>query len=200
MRFDLFSSAPPETVMIEGNEYQINSDFRVGVSAEGIFQSDQIDEIKVCLLLRLYYPVIPSNVQLAVERLLWFYRGGEEERKEEKKQRYQRRTSNDPAYSFSQDAPYIFAAFKEQYGIDLTETSMHWWKFLSLFESLNEETKMSKIMYYRKASTSGMSKERRAFINDMKKAYKLDASGKNLTLMQRNQRWKDYVRMRHAQR
>ena len=88
---------------------------------------------------------------------------------------------------FAQDAPYIYAAFKEQYGIDLlSQEKLHWWKFLALFESLGEETKMAKIMYYRTVSTSGMSKDRRAFVNEMKKAYKLD-EGKKLTLEERNQ-------------
>ena len=74
--------------------------------------------------------------------MLWFYQCGESEQKEEdknKRQRCQRRNSRDPAYSFAQDAPYIYAAFKEQYGIDLTEVEMHWWKFMALFESLNED-------------------------------------------------------------
>ena len=105
-----------------------------------------------------------------------------------------------PAFSFSQDAPYIYAAFKEQYGIDLlSQEKLHWWKFLALFESLGEETKMAKIMYYRTVSTSGMSKDRRAFINEMKKAYKLDG-GKKLTLEERNQQWKEYVKKRNQER
>lgn len=136
----------------------------------------------------------------AVEKILWFYRGGKAEKKEEKKERYKRRSNRGPAFSFSQDAPYIYAAFKEQYGIDLlSQEKLHWWKFLALFESLGEETKMAKIMYYRTVSTSGMSKDRRAFINEMKKAYKLDG-GKKLTLEERNQQWKEYVKKRNQER
>lgn len=110
------------------------------------------------------------------------------------------KTDEGPAFSFSQDAPYIYAAFKEQYGIDLlSQEKLHWWKFLALFESLGEETKMAKIMYYRTVSTSGMSKDRRAFVNEMKKAYKLD-TGKKLTLEERNQQWKEYVKKRNQER
>ena len=65
---------------------------------------------------------------------------------------------------------------------------------MALFESLDEDTKMSRIMYYRQASTSGMPKNRRAFINEMKKLYRIRDGGGNMTLAQRNQNWKDYIK------
>jgi hypothetical protein len=166
---------------------------------DGIRESNIGEEEKLIGMLQLCYPRIPENIEEAVNKMLWFYRCGEEEEKEEKRQRYQRRTSKEPAFSFSQDEPYIYAAFLEEYGIDLTQTQdLHWWKFMSLFESLGEDTKMSKIMYYRKASISGLPKERRAFINEMKKLYQIrqNSEGRRLTLEERNQRWIDYVKER----
>lgn len=198
MHIDFITQPLPDTVQIDGRKYAINTDFRVGMQFESIQKSDQPDDIKLIRLLAMYYPVIPDDLVTAFDRLLWFYRCGEEEEKDEKKkERYQRRTSKDPAFSFTQDASYIYSAFKEQYGIDLTEENLHWWKFMALFESLGEDTKMSRIMYYRKASTSGLSKERRAFLNDMKKLYKIkDLSKEKLTLEDRNRRWREYVRNR----
>ena len=70
---------------------------------------------------------------------------------------------------------------------------------MALFESLNEETKMSKIMYYRKANISGLPKERRVFINEMKKLYQItdiSGAGKKITLEARNRKWMEYVRSR----
>lgn len=201
MRADFIIASLPESVIVNGQNYSINWDFRAGIQFEGIMNSDLGDNEKLCRLLQLYYPRIPANLHEAVERMLWFYRCGEEERKEEKKERYQRRSSKEPAYSFSQDSAYIYAAFKEQYGIDLTIVeSLHWWKFMALFESLGEDTKISRIMYYRKASTSGMSKDRRAFINEMKKLYRLNAGSAQMTLQQRNQRLKDYVKERYEKK
>ena len=49
---------------------------------------------------------------------------------------------------FAQDADLIFAAFMEQYGIDLTEADLHWHKFLALFRGLHG-TKMNEVMGYR---------------------------------------------------
>lgn len=186
----------PENVLIDGMEYPINSSFRIGIQFERIQNGDGSDEDKIINLLKLYYPCIPRNLEEAINKMLWFYRCGEEEEKEEKsRQRYQRNVSNEPAYSFVQDAPYIYAAFKEQYGLDISESDMHWWKFIALFESLSEDTKMSRIMYYRKARTSGMPKERRAFVNEMKKLYRIKnvSSERKMSLEDRNRKWQEYI-------
>ena len=204
MNFDLLTEALPESVWIHGKEYPIQCDFRIGIKLDGILRSELEDQEKIKRMLVLYFKDnIPPNIPAAIDKIIWFYRCGEvldHEDEEKKKRRYIRRKSKDPACVLTQDAPYVYAAFMDQYGIDLTSvTFMHWWKFMALFESLGDETKMSKIMYYRQASTSGMSKERRAFINEMKKIYKIKGT-KKMTLQQRNQRWKDYVKERFENR
>lgn len=204
MNFDLLTEALPESVWIHGKEYPIQCDFRIGIKLDGILRSELEDQEKIKRMLVLYFKDnIPPNIPAAIDKIIWFYRCGEvldNEDEEKKKRRYIRRKSKDPACVLTQDAPYVYAAFMDQYGIDLTSvTFMHWWKFMALFESLGDETKMSKIMYYRQASTSGMSKERRAFINEMKKIYKIKCT-KKMTLQQRNQRWKDYVKERFENR
>lgn len=204
MNFDLLTEALPESVWIHGKEYPIQCDFRIGIKLDGILRSELEDQEKIKQMLVLYFKDnIPPDIPAAIDKIIWFYRCGElldNEDEEKKKRRYIRRRSKDPACVLTQDAPYVYAAFMDQYGIDLTSvTFMHWWKFMALFESLGDETKMSKIMYYRQASTSGMSKERRAFINEMKKIYKIKCT-KKMTLQQWNQRWKDYVKERFENR
>lgn len=204
MNFDLLTEDLPKSVRIHGKEYPIQCDFRIGIKLDGILRSELEDQEKIKRMLVLYFKDnIPPDIPAAIDKIIWFYRCGEvldNEDEEKKKRRYIRRRSKDPACVLTQDAPYVYAAFMDQYGIDLTSvTFMHWWKFMALFESLGDETKMSKIMYYRQASTSGMSKERRAFINEMKKIYKIKGT-KKMTLQQRNQRWKDYVKERFENR
>ncbi|WP_346663256.1 bacteriophage Gp15 family protein [uncultured Merdimonas sp.] len=204
MNFDLLTEDLPKSVRIHGKEYPIQCDFRIGIKLDGILRSELEDQEKIKRMLVLYFKDnIPPDIPAAIDKIIWFYRCGElldNEDEEKKKRRYIRRKSKDPACVLTQDAPYVYAAFMDQYGIDLTSvTFMHWWKFMALFESLGDETKMSKIMYYRQASTSGMSKERRAFINEMKKIYKIKGT-KKMTLQQRNQRWKDYVKERFENR
>lgn len=54
-------------------------------------------------------------------------------------------------FDFVQDAPYIYAGFLECYGIDLfgLQGKLHWFKFISLFTGLAEETRMMKIISIR---------------------------------------------------
>lgn len=48
------------------------------------------------------------------------------------------------------DADLIYAAFMEQYGIDLVEVDeLHWHKFLALMKGLNGSTTLAKVMSYR---------------------------------------------------
>ncbi len=206
MKEDFITGTLPKTVTIDGREYPIRYDFRIGMKLERIRCSEVDDTMRIIRLLQMYYPELPENISEAINQMLWFYRCGEPEEDKEaekdKRQRYQRRNSHKPAFSFAQDAPYIYAAFKEQYGIDLTREDMHWWKFMALFESLNEETKMSRIMYYRKVNTSGLPKEKRAFLNEMKKLYQLTDSsvvGEKMTLEVRNRKWIEYVRTRQVE-
>lgn len=203
MNFDLLTNNLPVSVRVSGKEYPISWDFRTGIKLDGILRSEMEEADKLEQMLHLYYGQdhVPPDIPQAIEQIIWFYRCGEmpdDEEEEKKKRRYVRRKSKEPACVLTQDAPYVYAAFMDQYGIDLTSIeSMHWWKFMALFESLGDGTKMSKIMYYRKASTAGMSKERRAFLNEMKKLYRIKSTGrKKMTLQQRNQNWKDYVKER----
>ena len=76
-------------------------------------------------------------------------------------------------YSFTHDADYIYAAFMEQYGIDLNAVELHWWKFSAMFSGLKENCLISKVMGYRAADTAGMDKEQKKFYKKMKEIYKL---------------------------
>ena len=78
-------------------------------------------------------------------------------------------------YSFQYDDDYIYAAFLEQYGIDLQDVEdLHWWKFRALFKGLREDTEIVKIMGYRSIEiTSKMPKEQREFYKKMQSVHAL---------------------------
>ena len=206
IRYNFLTEQLPKSVEISGKDYAINTDFRVGFKLEEIMRSSSLSsEEKITKMVQAYYPVIPSDIKGAIEKALWFYQCGDIKPQEEnKRERYRgRRHKNVVSYSFCQDAPYLYSAFLEQYNMDLCDIEyMHWWKFCAMFESLNDETQMSKIMYYRKVSTAGMPKEKRYFINEMKKRYKLlDDTSLNgrITLEQRNAKWREHVKKRYAE-
>ena len=125
------------------------------------------------------------------------------EKKKEDKNKSRRLSQVQRCYDFEQDAPYIYAAFLTQYRLDLSMTlnyDLHWWKFRAMFESLDENLKISKIMYYRTAKTTGMSKQQRNVINIMKSLYALESpetsADSKMKLAKRNLEMKEYVRNR----
>ena len=160
----------PEHVLIHEKAYQINTDFRVSIRFEVMMnESDLSSTEKAVRALQLYYPAVPEDLGMAVEKIIWFYRCG----KEEKQQSGKGKTRLESDYSFAYDDEYIYAAFMAQYGIDLTQTDMHWWRFRALFRSFMD-CRFEKIREYRSIKiTSKMSKEQRDFYSKMKELYKL---------------------------
>lgn len=64
---------------ITPNKYKIRTDFRESIKFELLMQDNQIDEMdKVALALNLYYYDFPSEIDKAIEDILWFYRCGKE--------------------------------------------------------------------------------------------------------------------------
>ncbi len=70
----------PKEVNIEGEDYKINSDFRTSILFELLMQDNSIsEEDKIIQALELYYPVLPKDLNKAIEGILWFYRCGKDE-------------------------------------------------------------------------------------------------------------------------
>lgn len=61
------------------------------------------------------------------------------------------KTGSTRAFDFRQDANYIYAAFRQAYGIDLHRERgrLHWHEFVALFTALPEDTRMAQIMAIR---------------------------------------------------
>ncbi len=169
---NLLIDSLPQKICIDEKEYPIRCDFRVGILYELLMLDEEVKGAeKPLLALRLFYPEIPKNWKRALEGIQWFYRLGEAEKalKHNRSQRKQERI-----YSFEQDAAYIYSAFLEQYGIDLTQERLHWWKFRALFQGLREDTAFCKIMGYRSMElTESMGKEQKEFYRKMKALYRL---------------------------
>lgn len=156
--------------MVDGAEYEINSDFRTSIKFEIMMADTSLtDQKKIISALELYYKKIPDDISKAIDTMLLFYRGGQEpdENKASKK------NGNKAVYSFEYDSDYIYAAFLSQYGIDLQSIEyLHWWKFKALFKSLNDTNEIVKIMGYRAIEiTSDMTKQQKKFYSDMKRQH-----------------------------
>lgn len=166
----------PTSVDIDGVEYEINSNFRYGILFELLMQDSTIEEKdKICMALDLYYPVIPTNINEAIDKILWFYRCG-------KNITSQKCTGKDreatQIYSFEYDDDYIYSAFLDQYGVDLQDIEyLHWWKFKAMFKSLKEDNMIVKIMGYRNIDLSKIKdKEQKDYYKKMQKLYEIPVS------------------------
>lgn len=166
----------PETVEIDGREYEINSDFRTSILFEMLMQdNDMGDREKIMSSLQLYYPLVPNNVEKAIEGIMWFYRCGKDIIKSKGNGSSKSATQ---IYNFDYDDEYIYSAFLDQYNVDLQDVEdLHWWKFKAMFKGLKEDNMIVKIMGYRSMDLSKIKdKEQREYYKRMKVLYELPKS------------------------
>ncbi|MBE1302938.1 hypothetical protein G4W71_02600 [Clostridium botulinum] len=163
----------PTTIEIEDVEYEINSDFRTSILFELLMQDNELsEEDKIIQALQLYYSVIPHNINLAVDKMLWFYRCGKDMIPSKGSGKGKGVTQ---IYSFEYDDDYIYSAFLDQYRIDLQDIEyLHWWKFKAMFKALREDNEIVKIMGYRSMDLSKIKdKEEKNYYRKMQELYKI---------------------------
>ena len=179
----------PKAIIICDEKYHINTDFRVWITFEEKFEELKngskeafVEICKLCFKIDDVEPFKLPPTWLDTAKALFAFYCGYDDIEELKDKRNEAEDEEDARsmqksqriYSFSFDAEYIYAAFLQQYGIDLTETNMHWWKFKALFSALTSETKMHEIMGIRAVDISKITdKDQRAHYLRAKRIYAL---------------------------
>lgn len=145
-----FTSKLPRSITIDGADYAINTDYRIMAEFERQIFTCGNDRKKFAKLIaetvaKLFVDKPPlGKYGNVVKAMMEYYRCGrplkDSSSSERKTKRY---------YDYNEDSDYIYAAFKQQYGIDLITAELHWWEFRSLFMGLTEATEIVKIMQYR---------------------------------------------------
>lgn len=191
----------PESVQVSGVDYPINWGYRANILIEIAMFSTRSDEQKLLDALNIFYfRNIPPDMDAAMEQMIWFFYCGKPPKKENGAgPRRQAKRS----YDFEVDAPLIYAAFRTQYGLNLNRTlnnDLHWWEFSAMFDSLDENLKISRIMYYRSADIEKMPKNQKQFIKKMRALYAIPSGDETLDnkarLAMRNADMLAYVRKR----
>lgn len=154
---------------------KFNTDFRISMLFEMLMQDTNINnKEKIVKALNLYYPNIEEIVDFkkAIENILWFYRCGRDKLSNCNKNK-SNKSDRKQIYSYEFDDIYIYSAFLQQYNIDLQDIEyLHWWKFKALFDGLNENTEIVKIMGYRSVNLSQIKDtEKRNYYKKMKRLY-----------------------------
>ena len=166
----------PDQAIVNGERYEIRTNFRTSILFELMMQDDGLDaRTKVWKGLNLYFPVIPDDLSAAVDAALWFYRCGREETMLQK--RMAERKGKKQVYSFEHDAGRIYAAFLLAYKIDLQDVEyMHWWRFRYLFESLPKDCEFVRAMEYRSVEHAKVPEGQKEWYGKMKRMYALPLS------------------------
>lgn len=149
---------PDSYTAADGTVYPMHTDFREWVRFESLIHDGDVPEdLKLFMAVRLIFgDNVPEDILAAKDFLTWFYMGGR--LPQPKSNGNGNEDAEEPLesrriYDLEYDAEYVFAAFLELYGIDLSETQMHWWKFRALFKGLHD-CKMTEIMGYRGAEVT----------------------------------------------
>lgn len=163
---NLLVDAPPESVTINNTEYLINSDFRACLRTILAFEDNALTpQEKQIILLTNLYPKIPPNTQYALLEAVRFLNGSGKESEDNDAPR---------VYSFSKDAQFIFAAFRQTHGIDLSTAHLHWWAFLALFMDLGQDTTFCQLTALRKRVKTGKAtKEERQVAREMGELFEI---------------------------
>jgi len=156
--FNLKKCVLPSQVIVEGTSFEVHTDFQYWINF-----SQQI-KTKNHLLTDfdfLYKNDIPADRQKGLDELINFCFA-----KKELPRQIGASQNNIIPYDWDIDAPYIFAAFYQQYKIDLFEENLHlhWYKFRALFDAL-QNTKFNDIVGYRFYTPSAHFDEKKHYQN-----------------------------------
>ncbi len=166
----------PRKVELNGKMYDIRTNFRTSILFEQLMQDDNIDDFErgmKAIKLYFYKYIKEEDLEEAINKIYWFYSGGKDDLGESITKNTN--SNNERLYDYNFDDEYIYAAFLDQYNIDLQNIKyLHWWKFKSMFKSLNENHRISEIMKYRGINLKDIKdEEEKKFYKKMKEDYKL---------------------------
>ncbi len=160
----------PDSLVISGQSCKIRTDMKTWLRfSELMAGSEEENRKNLPKMFKLVFDELPSNLFAAAAEMIQFYACG--------KIAGDKKGSGVPtkkAFDFEYDADLIYAAFLQQYNLDLVDSTLHWWKFRALLDSLSEETQFVKVVQYRSVNLSKIKdKEQRKFYRKMKELYRL---------------------------
>ena len=160
----------PHTVFVLGEEYPVRTDFRAWIRFSIQMQEVGPNGEKLAAMLSLLEDRLPPKFEETIRALLEFYAGGEQAQDAPARSEAQ----GSRIYDFAYDGGLIYAAFFQQYGLDLQRAKLHWWQFKALFNALSEDTQFMKVVGYRGIDAGKIKdKTQREFYQRMKRQYAL---------------------------
>ena len=168
----------PESIELFGSSIPIHTDHRSCIRAIiALLDDDALDDDgAVCAAFRAFYVHDEFWMQFPEEAIAAeteFLRGAPVPALPG--QKAGKGTTNERAYSFLYDQTAMYAAFWQQYRIDLTRDTLHWWQFKALLDHLHGNH-MAEIMCKRTAQEEpGMTSDQKKQLRKEKTLWKLPA-------------------------
>lgn len=172
----------PNSIEVEGSSFSLYTDFRGWIELNDALLTNDSEYIYISLMA--VFKDTPSTITKdVINAIIGFLNGNTDHAKTENEPRTTEKSNNKRIFDFKQDADYFISSFLESYNIDLIDVDyMHWWKFLSLFNGLKEDTPIKQRMSYRSIELSSIKdKNERKRISKIQKAIALKTNKKVLT-------------------
>ena len=162
----------PEAVIFGSKSYPIKTDFKVWLRFHGIITdknkspAEKFTDAVLCCFDSEKCKKLPDNYEETMSVLFSFFAGMPKDVKTAK--------PVEKVFDFTQDSEYIFVSFLAEYGIDLSESSMHWYKFLTLLGGLSESSQLKKAIAWRSVNLADITdSKKRSLYRKMKEFYSL---------------------------
>lgn len=146
------------------NGYLIRSDYRIGIQISLCLDDPNLnEEERIWIAIDLLYGKGTPPIKQAIEGLTWYMRGGVEDDRETA-------STGKRLFWFDWDASRIYASFRQTYGIELHKIKLHWFEFMAMLESLDEDCALSHAIQIRGADTTKMKGKERHDYERLKRA------------------------------
>ncbi len=158
--------ALPKSLVVDGIEYPINSDFRAALLILEAYGDPSLSAFnKQLTMLEVIYtpmptednpdpePNIPPNTEEAQRQACWFLDVGLDKRKKS--------IEDVRTIDYKQDEQLIFSAVNAVYTRDVREEAyMHWWTFYGLCQAIDSESMIANIANIRFKKAKGQKLEK----------------------------------------
>lgn len=183
----IFKPLPTE-IIVNGVNYPIKTDFRYWVKFEQTINKyceTEDERLKnLCsAICEVMQDDIPKDISETLNAILNFYSCTNDWKTVKKPKSY----GNTQTFDYEYDSAYIYAAFKEQYNIDLQDIEyLHWHKFKAMFKALKSDCKLIEIIGYRSMKIDPkLPRTQKEFYNEMKRIYALPTDENLIEIVKR---------------
>ena len=164
----------PEKVVIDGEECEINTDYRNVLLYFRALKDNELEEAeKLEIAARLFFKSMPKNIEEAIKYINEEYIICSSRKKIKVGVRVKDPVVKEPkekaVFDFEQDGTLIYVSFMQEYGIDLRKEKMHWRVFKALFDGLGEETALRRVIEFRRMKPKDMPRERRIELMELQR-------------------------------